>query len=136
LYIVLSDFEWEIATQASDYIQQVVPIVIRGIPTVLEFHFMCLCMTLGRIALQGSESANLFDLIKDQADLQQVAVGIKLPRNINLVTDIVPPCIHFTPLLGWHPTHSICYLVELSPLCEFRSQCIGCGHHRCACSTE
>ena len=59
--IELSDFEAENATLKGDYLQQVVEIVIGGIPTVLEIHFMCLFMSLGRILSQGCVSTNLFD---------------------------------------------------------------------------
>jgi hypothetical protein len=40
LEIELSDFEAEDATLKGDYLWQVVEIVIGGVPTVLEVHFM------------------------------------------------------------------------------------------------
>ena len=61
LDIELSDFEAENATLKGDYLRQVVEIVIGGIPTVLEIHFMCVFMSLGRILLQGCVSTNLFN---------------------------------------------------------------------------
>jgi len=76
LGIELSDFEAENATQNCDYLQQVVDIVIGGITTVLEVHFMCLFMSLGRILLQGSVSTNLFNPMRHQVDLRKVEVGI------------------------------------------------------------
>ena len=59
-----------------DYLLQVVEIVIGGIPTVLEVHFMCLFMSLGRIMLQGSVSTHLFDPMGHLVDLWKVEVGI------------------------------------------------------------
>jgi hypothetical protein len=47
LDIELSDFEAEDATLKGDYLQQVVEIVIGGVPTVLEVGLMCLFMSLG-----------------------------------------------------------------------------------------
>jgi hypothetical protein len=51
LEIVLSDFAAENATRKGDYLGQVVEIVIRGVPTVLEIRFMYLFMSLVRILL-------------------------------------------------------------------------------------
>ena len=50
--------------------------MIGGIPTILEFGFMCLVMSLGKILLQGSVSTNLFGPMKHQVDLWKVEVGI------------------------------------------------------------
>jgi len=49
LEIELSDYDAENATLKGDYLQQVVEIVIGGVPTVLEVRFMCLLMSLGKI---------------------------------------------------------------------------------------
>jgi len=108
-----------------DYWWQVVEIVIGGGPTVLEVCFMCLFMSLGRILLQGSVSTNLFGPMRHQVDLRKVEVSLKLLGNIYLVADIIPPGIHFALLLGRRPSFSICFLVYLSLLHEFRSQGIG-----------
>jgi hypothetical protein len=99
LEIELSDFEAENATLKGDYLQQVVEIVIGGIPTVLEVRFMCLFMSLGRILLQGSVTTNLFDPMRHHVDHRKVEVGIQLLGNIYLVADIIPPGVHFAPLL-------------------------------------
>ena len=76
LEIELSDFEAENATLKGYYLRQVVEIVLGGIPTVLEIHFMCLFLSLCRILLQGSVSTNLFDPVRHQVDLRKVEVGI------------------------------------------------------------
>jgi len=76
LEIELSDFEAENGTLKGEYLQQVVEIVIAGVPTVLEIRFMCLFISLGRILLQGSVSTNLFDPVRHQVDLRKVEVGI------------------------------------------------------------
>jgi len=76
LEIELSDFEAENVTLECDYLWQVVEIVIGGVPTVLEVHFMCLFMSLGRILLQSSVSTNLFGPMRHQVELRQVEVGI------------------------------------------------------------
>jgi hypothetical protein len=65
--------------------------------------------------------------MKPQVDLRIVEVGIQLLGNIYLVADIIPPGVHFTPLLGQRPSFSICCLNYLSLLHEFRSQGIGFG---------
>ena len=127
LEIELSDFEAENATLKSDYLRQVVEIMIGGVPTVLEVCFMCLFMSLGRILLQGSISTNLFDPTRHQANIREVEVGIQLLGNIYLVAAMIPPGIHLAPLLGLHPSFSIYFLVYLSLLHEFRSQCNGFG---------
>jgi len=74
--IELSDCNEENGTLPGDYLQQVVEIVIGGVPTVLEVRFKCLLMPLGRILLQGSVSTNLFDPVRHQVDLRKVEVGI------------------------------------------------------------
>jgi len=136
LEIELSDFEAENATLKGDYLRQVVEIVIGGVPTVLEVRFMCLFMSLGRTLLLGSVSTNLFDPMRHQVDLRKVEVGIQLLRNIYLVADIIPPGVHFAPLLGQHPSFSIQVLVYLSLLHEFPSQGIGFGLGHFAGSPE
>ena len=78
LEIELSHFEAENATLKSDYLWQVVEIVIGGLPTVVQVQFMCLFMSLCRILLQGSVSMNLFDPLRHQVDLRKVNVGIQL----------------------------------------------------------
>jgi len=76
LEIELSDFEAENATLKGDYLWQVVEIKIGGVPNVLEVHFMCSFMSLGRIQLPGSVSTNLFDPLRYPVDLRKVEVGI------------------------------------------------------------
>jgi hypothetical protein len=127
LEIELSDFEAQNVRLKGDYLWQVVEIVIGGVPTVLEVHFMCLLMFLGRILWQGSVSTNLFYPMRPQVDLRKVAVGIQLLGNIYLVDDTIPPGVHFAPLLGRRPRFSIGFLVYFSLLYEFRSQGIGFG---------
>jgi hypothetical protein len=129
LEIELSDFEEENATLKGGYLRQVVENAIGGVPTVLEVRVMCLFMSLGRILLQGSVTTNLFDPMRDQVGLRKVEVGIELLGNIFLVADIMPPGVHFAPLLGQYPIFSICFFVYLSLLHEFRSQGIGFGPH-------
>jgi len=121
LEIELSEFEAENATLKGDYLRQVVEIVFGGVSTVLEVRFMCLFMSIGRILLQGSVSTNLFDPMRHQVDLWKVVVGIQLLGNIYLVANIIPPGIHFAPLLGQCPSFSICFVVYVSLLHEFRS---------------
>jgi hypothetical protein len=125
LEIELPDFEAENATLKGDYFRQVVEIVIRGVPTVREVHFMCFFMSLGRILLQGPVKMNLFDPMRHQVDLRRVEVTIQLLGNIYLVADMILPGVHFSPLLGRRPSFSICFLVYLSLLLEFRPQGIG-----------
>jgi len=74
--IALSVFETEDATLKGDYLWQVVEIVIGGIPTILELHFMCLFMALSRVLLPGSISSNLFDQKRRYMYLRKVEVGI------------------------------------------------------------
>jgi hypothetical protein len=71
-----------------------------------------------------------------QEDLRKVDVGIQLLGNICLVADIIPPGVHFAPLLGQRPSFNICLLVNLSLLHEFRSQGIGFGLRLFAGSPE
>jgi hypothetical protein len=52
LDIELTDFEADNVTLKGDYLGQVVETVIGGVPTVLEIHYMCLFMPLGRMLLQ------------------------------------------------------------------------------------
>jgi hypothetical protein len=123
----LSDFKPENAMLKGDYLQQVVEIVIGGVPTVIEVCFMCLFMSLCRILLQGSVSTNLFDPMRPEADLLTVEVGIQLLGNIYLVADIISSGVHFALLIGRRPRFSICFLVYLSLLYKFHSQGIGFG---------
>jgi hypothetical protein len=136
LEIELSNFEAEDATLKSDSLWQVVEIVIAGVPTVLEVRFMCLFMYLGTILLQGSVSTNLFNPMRHQVDFRNVDIGIKLLGNIYLVADIFPPGLHFAPLCRWRPSFSICFLVYVPLLYEFRSQGIGFGLRLFAGSPE
>jgi len=55
----LSGFKAENATLNGYDLWQVVEIVIRGVPTVLEVRFMCMFMSLGSILLQGSVWTNV-----------------------------------------------------------------------------
>jgi hypothetical protein len=127
LQIAISDFEVENLMLTGDYLQQVVEIVIGGVPTILKVHFMCLFMSQGIILMQGSGLTNLFDPMSHQVDLQNVEDGIELRGNINLVADIIPPRVHFVLLLGQRPIFSIYLLVNLSFHQEFRPQGIGFG---------
>jgi hypothetical protein len=124
--IELSDFEAENATLKGDYLRQVVEIVIGGVPTVHEVCLMCLFMSLGKILLQGSVSTNLFDRMRHQVDLQKVEVGMQLFGNIYLVDNTIPPGVHFAAHLGRRLSFSICFLVNLSLVHDFRYQTIGC----------
>ena len=74
--IEVCDLEAENATLKGDHLQQVVEIVIRGIPTFLVVRFMCMFMPLGRILFQGSVSTYQFDPVRHQVDLWKVEVGI------------------------------------------------------------
>jgi len=136
LEIELSDFEAENGTLTGDYLWQVVEIVIGGVPTILEVRFMCLVMSLGRILLQGSVSTNVFGPMRHQVDLRTVEIGIQLLGNIYLVADIIQPGVHFAPLLGWHSSFSIWFLVNLSLFHEFCSQGNGFGFRLFAGSPE
>jgi len=123
--IELSDFEAENETLKGDFLRQVVEIVIGGVTTVLEVCFMWLFMFLAGILLQGSVSTNLLDPMRHQVDLRKVEVGILLLQNIYLVADIISQGVHFALRLGRPPGFSICFLVYLSLLHKFCSQCIG-----------
>ena len=125
LKIEHSDFETENATLKDIHSCQVVEIVIGGVPTVLEIRLMSMCMSLGWILLLGSVLRNMFDAVRHQVDLWNVEVGIQLRRNIYLVADIIPPGVHFTPLLGLSPAFSICFLVYHALLHKVRSLGIG-----------
>jgi hypothetical protein len=76
LEIELSGFKAEDATLKGDYLWRVVDIVIGGIPTSLEVHFICLFMSLGGIVLQGSLSTNLFGPMRHQVDCPKIEVSI------------------------------------------------------------
>jgi hypothetical protein len=65
--------------------------------------------------------------MRHQVNLRNAEVRIQLLGNIYLVADIIPPGVHFAPLLGWRPSFSICFLVYLSLLHKFCSQGIGFG---------
>jgi len=136
LEIELSDFEAEDVTLKGDYLWQVVEIVIGGVPTILDVRFMIMFLSSGRILLQGSLSTNLFDSMAHQVDLRTGEVGIKLLGNIYPMADIIPAGIHLAPLLGYHPSFSICFLVYLSLLQELCSQGIGLGLRLFAGSPE
>ena len=58
------DFEAGKVMLTGDDLQEVVEIVIGGVPTVLEIHFMCMFRFLGRILLQPSVSTNLFNRVR------------------------------------------------------------------------
>jgi hypothetical protein len=136
LEIELSELEAEDATLKGDYLWHVVQIVIRGVLTILEVRLMYLFMSLGKILWLGSVSTNLFDPMRRHVDLCKVEVGIKLLGIIYLVADIIPPGIHFAPLLRLHPSFSICFVVDFSLLHEVRSQGFGFGLHLFAGSPE
>ena len=127
LGIELSHFKAENATLKGHFLRQVVEIVIEGIPTVHDVHFMCLFISLGRVLLQGSGSTNLFDPMRHQLNLQNLEVSIWLVGNIYLVANIIPPGIDFAPLLERCASLRICFLVYLSLPRELRSQGIGFG---------
>jgi len=132
----LSHFDVENATLKGDYLRQVVEIVIGGVRTVLEVCFMGWFMTLSRILLQGSVSTNVFDRMRHQVDCRKVEICMKLLGKIYLVVDIIPPDIHFVPLLAWRPSFNICFPIYLSLLHEFHSQGIGFGLRLFAGSPE
>jgi len=75
LQIQLFHFEPENVTLNDDYLWQVVEIVIGGVQTGIEVHYMCLFMSLDRKLLQGSVSSNLFDSMGHQVDLLEIEVG-------------------------------------------------------------
>jgi hypothetical protein len=75
LEIEFSDLEAQNATLKGEYLRQVFEIVIGGIPTFLEVHFMWLFMSLGRILLQGPVSMSLFDPMRHQVDFRKVEVA-------------------------------------------------------------
>jgi len=58
------DFKAENSMMTGDFLCQVVEIVIRGIPTVLDINVKCLFMSLGRILLKGSISTTLLNPIR------------------------------------------------------------------------
>jgi len=132
----LSDIEAENATLKADHLQQVVEIVIGGVPNVFEVHFMCLFMSLGRIMLPGSRLKYHFDSIRHHMDPQRVELGISLLVIIYPVADIIPPGIHFVPLLGRHPCYCFWFLVCIARLHEFHPQRICCGLRLVAPSRE
>ena len=99
LAIELSDCEAENGTLKGNHLRHVVEIVIRGDPTVLDVHCMCLFMSLGRILLQGSISTIPFDPMTLPVVPQKEEVRIQLVENIYLVADIIPPGVHFAPPL-------------------------------------
>jgi hypothetical protein len=76
LRIELPDFDGEDATLQGDYLLQVVNIVIGDVPTVLEFCYRCLFISLGRILMQGSESMCLFQPMTNEVHIPKVEVGI------------------------------------------------------------
>jgi len=104
-----------------DCMRQDVDIVIGGVPTVLEVRFVCLFMSLRRILFPGSVSMNLLSAMRHEVDLWKVEVDIYLLGHINLMGDIHPLGNCFALQLGQRPSSSICFLVYLSLLQEFRS---------------
>jgi len=136
LGIELSDFKAEDEMLKGDYLWQVVEIVIGGVPTFLEVRLMCLFMSLGGILLQGSVSMNLFDLMRHQVDLRKIAVGIELVGNMYLVANIIPPGVHFVPLLRQCPSFHMCFLIYLLLLHDVGYQGIGIALHLFAGSPE
>jgi hypothetical protein len=136
LEIEISDFEAQHLAQKGDYLRQVCEIVIVGLPTILEVCFMCWFMSLGRIPLQDSVTTNLFNAMEHHLALRKVEVSIKLIGNLNHAADLMPKGVHFAPVLGRPPSFSIRFLVYLSLLHEFLSQCIGIGLHLFAGSPE
>jgi len=76
LEIELTHFEEENVKLKVDYLRQVVEIVIRGVPTIVEICFMCLFMPSGRILLQGSVSTNLFNQVRHSVDRRKLEFGI------------------------------------------------------------
>jgi hypothetical protein len=127
LEIEHSDFDTEDAMLNSNYLWQLVEIVIGGVPTGREICLMCLFMSRGRILLQCSVSMNLFDPVRHQVDVWKVEVRILLLGNVYLVADILSPGVHFAPLLGMCPTLGVCFLIYLSLLYVFHSHGIGFG---------
>jgi hypothetical protein len=72
--IELSNSDAGNAMQKGEYWLRVVELVIGGVPTVLEIHFMCLFISLGRILLQGSVSTNPVDPERFPVDLLEAEV--------------------------------------------------------------
>jgi hypothetical protein len=127
LDIELSELEAENTTVKRDYLRQEVEIVMRGVLIVHEVRFMCLFLYLGRILLNGYVSTNLFDLLRHQVDLRSVEDGLELLGKIDLVAGIIRPGVLFLPHLGQRPRFSVCFVVHISLLHEFRTQAIGIG---------
>jgi hypothetical protein len=123
--IELSDFEVGNVVLKSDFLWQLVEIVIGGVLTVFEINWMYFIMSLGRVLLKGSALTNLCDPMRYQVDLQKVEVGIIFRGNIYIMVYIILPGIHFVQLLGWCLNVSIIILVYLSHLHKFRCQGIG-----------
>jgi hypothetical protein len=63
--------------------------------------------------------------MRHQVHLWKVEVGNQLHGNIDLVADKIPQGVHFVLLRGQGLSFSMCVLVYLLPLHEFRSQGIG-----------
>jgi hypothetical protein len=97
---------------------------------------MCWFISLSRILLQGSVLMNLVERKKQQVHCRKDEVGIQRFGNICLMTDIIPPGVRISPVLGPHPSLRICFLVYLSLLHEFRSPGIGFGLRIFAISPE
>jgi hypothetical protein len=76
LEIVLSHFKAWNTTLRGDFLWQVVEIVIRGIPTVLDYHFVGMFMSLCRSHFEGSVSTNLSNQIRREVDLWKFEVCI------------------------------------------------------------
>lgn len=88
--IELSDCEAENTTLTADYLWQVFEIVIRGIPTIIEVHFMCLVISLGRILVQCSVPMNQFHPMRHPVDSRTVEVSIQLIGKVSLLADTIP----------------------------------------------
>jgi hypothetical protein len=125
--IYLSDFETEIARLKGDFLRNVVEIVIGGIQIILEVHFMCRFISLGRMLLQGSMLMNLINPMRYQVDLGKVTVGLQLVGNVHVVGNILTPGVHFMPHLRQHPSFGIFILVYLLMLQQLHSHVIRVG---------
>jgi hypothetical protein len=129
LVMELFDFKAENATLNGDYLRQVVEIVIGGVPTFLEIHFMRLFMSRSRIQLRGSVLANLFDQVQHQGDLSTVDVSIYSLKTSMLWLISFHEGFILHHGFGTRPSLNICLIVFLSHLHELYSLHIGFGFH-------
>jgi hypothetical protein len=132
LEIQLPDFKAEHATLKWDYLRPVGEVGSGGVPTILDVHVKGWFLSLGRISLQNSVSTNVFDRIRHQVDLRQVAVSFEHLGKLYLSDNRIHPGDHFLPLLGWHLSFSICFLVNFSLVHELCFQGIDFGFHHVA----